>query len=61
MALTQLDMVLRGEPNLRFKFHTKASPKINRRASLGKPRKHSHMMIGGKQIGGPRLGGRNKD
>ena len=31
-------MVLRGEPNLRIKFHTMASPKINRRACLGKPR-----------------------
>ena len=38
MALTQLEMVLCGEPNLRFKFHTMASPKINRRACLGKPR-----------------------
>ena len=37
MALTQLEMVLRGEPNLRIKFHTMASPKINRRACLGKP------------------------
>ena len=38
MALTQLEMVLRGEPNIRFKFHTKASSRIRRRACLGKPR-----------------------
>ena len=38
MALTQLDMVLCGELNLRFKFHTKASSRIRRRACLGKPR-----------------------
>ena len=38
MALTQYEMVLRGEPNLRIKFHTMASPKINRRACLGKPK-----------------------
>ena len=31
-------MVLRGEPKLRFKFHTKASSRIRRRACLGKPR-----------------------
>ena len=42
-------MILRGEPNLRIKFHTMATEK------------HSHMMIGGKQIGGPRPGGRNQD
>ena len=38
MALSQLEMVLRGKPNLRVKFHTMASPKISRRACLGKPR-----------------------
>ena len=38
MALSQLEMVLRGKPNLRMKFHTMASPKISRRACLGKPR-----------------------
>ena len=26
----KLEMVLRGEPNLRFKFHTKASSRIRR-------------------------------
>ena len=35
MAFTQL---LRGEPNIRFKFHTKASSRIRRRACLWKPR-----------------------
>ena len=39
MALTQLEMVLRGEPTLRFKFYTEASSRIRRRASLGKPRR----------------------
>ena len=38
MALSQLEMVLRGKPNLRFKFHTTASPKISRSACFGKPR-----------------------
>ena len=38
MAFSQLEKVLRGEPNLRFKFHTMASPKISRSACLGKPR-----------------------
>ena len=38
MVLTQLEMVLRGEQNLRFKFHTMALSEISRRACLGTPR-----------------------
>ena len=38
LALIQLETIRRGEPNLRCKFHTKASPRIRRRACLGKPR-----------------------
>ena len=38
MALSQLEMALRGKPNLRYKFHTMASSKISRSACLGKPR-----------------------
>ena len=38
MALSQLEMVLRGKPNFRFKFHTMASTRISRSACLGKPR-----------------------
>ena len=37
-TLSQLEMVLRDKPNLRYKFHTMTSPKIRRSASLGKPR-----------------------
>ena len=37
MALSQLEIVLRGEPNLIIRFHTMASPHIKRRACLGKP------------------------
>ena len=36
--LSQLEMVLRGKPNFRFKFHTMVSPKISRSACLGKRR-----------------------
>ena len=35
MTLTQLEMALRGEPKLRFKFHTQASSRITSRACLG--------------------------
>ena len=38
LALSQLEMVLRGKPNFRLKFHTIASTKISRSACLGKPR-----------------------
>ena len=38
MDLTQLEIVLRGEPSLSISFHTMASPNIKRRACLGKPR-----------------------
>ena len=38
MALSQLEVVLRGKPNFRFKLHTMASSKISRSACLGKPR-----------------------
>ena len=38
VALSQLAIVLRGKPNLRFSFHTMASSKISRSACLGKPR-----------------------
>ena len=38
MALSQSEMVLRGKPNLRFKFHPMASPRISRSVCLGKPR-----------------------
>ena len=50
MALTHLEMVLRGEPTLRFKFHTEASSRIRKRASLEKPRStdSTHLIIGGK-------------
>ena len=34
MALSHLEMVLRGKPNFRFKFHTMASSEINRSACL---------------------------
>ena len=61
MALTQLEMVLRGEPNLSIRFRSMASPNIKRRACLGKTEKHSLMMTGGKQLGGPRLGGRHQN
>ena len=37
-ALSQLEMVLRGKANLRFKFYSQTSPKISRSACLGKPR-----------------------
>ena len=60
MALSQLAMALRGEPNLRIKFRTMASPNINKRACR-ETEKHTLMMIGGKQIGGPRPDGRNQD
>ena len=38
MALSQLEMVLRGKSNLRFKCHTRASAISRRSACLGKPR-----------------------
>ena len=51
MALTQLEMVLRGEPHLSIKFHTMASPKINRRACIGKPRSfHSWWSVESKMV-----------
>ena len=51
MALTHLEMVLRGKPNLRLKFHTVASPKINRSACLGKPRSiHSWWSVESKLV-----------
>ena len=34
MAFAQLEMVLRGEPNLRIKFHTMASPKKKQKSML---------------------------
>ena len=37
-APTQLEMVLRGETNIRFQFHTMAVTKMSRSACLGKPR-----------------------
>ena len=52
-------MVFRGEPNLRFSNIHNGTTK-NKRVPR-KTEKHSLMMIGGKQICGPRPGGRNQD
>ena len=59
MALSQLEIVLRGEPNLIIRFHTMASPH-QKKSMLRETDKHSLMMTGGKQIGGPRPGGRHQ-
>ena len=61
MALSQLEMALRGKPNFRCKFHMMASSKKQQNRMPRETEKHSLKMIGGKQIGGQRLGGRNQD
>ena len=61
LALTQLEMVLRGEPNLSFKIPNNGITNNQRKRMPRETEKHSLMMSGGKQIGGPRLGGRNQD
>ena len=61
MALKQLEMALRGEPNLSIRFHTMSSPKHQKKSVPREAEKHSVMMTGGKQIGGPRPGGRHQD
>ena len=42
MALSQFEMVLRGEANLRLKFHTVASLRISRIACLGNREAFTH-------------------
>ena len=59
MALTQLEMVLRGKPNPSIRFHTGITKQ--KKSMPRETEKHSLMMIGGKQIGGPRPGGSHQD
>ena len=54
-------MVFRGEPNLRFKFHTICITNNQQKSMPRETEKHSLMMTGGKQISGQRPGGRNQD
>ena len=61
LALSQVEMVRRGTPNLRIKFPHNGITKNQQKSMLRETEKHSLMMIGGKQIGGPRRGGRNPD
>ena len=59
VALTQLEMVHRSEPNRSIRFQTMASPNIKRMPR--ETEKQSLMMTGAEQIGGPRPGGRHQD
>ena len=54
MARTQLEMALRGEPELRFKFDTKRHHRESEEEHALGNRKHlfTALMIGGKQTGG---------
>ena len=70
MALTHLEMVLHGEPTLKFKLYTEASSGIRRSASLGNKKSKSreteknwlsHLIIGGMHIGGTSPGGKDQD
>ena len=61
MALSQLEVVLRGEPNFRFKIPHSGFIKNQQKRMPRETERHSPMMIGGKPIGGQRLGERNKD
>ena len=60
MALSQLEMVLRGKPNLRIKIPHNGLTKNQQKRMPRETEKRSLMMIGGKQIGGPSPGGEIK-
>ena len=63
IALTRLEMVLRGEPTPRFEFYKGASSRIRKCANLGKPRRLTliYLIIGGMQTGGTSPGGKDQD
>ena len=61
MALSQLDMVLRGKPIFRFFTPHNGITKHQQKNMLRETKKHSLMLTCGKQFGGQRPDGRSRD
>ena len=61
-ALTQLEMTIRGEPQLSFKMPHNGIIKNQKKSMPRETEKHSliHLTIGGKQISGPSPGERDQ-